>query len=102
MLQLNQIVRIEGDEENNEYKVCGSDPTCGRFWLCAVDEEYDGYNGDLIVEVHHGRVEIVLCDSRCSLSHRIRLIAVRDSVEPNPDDNEPVGFGRVLEDGEEE
>lgn len=77
MLQLHQIVRIEGDEENNEYKVCGSDPTCGRFWLCAVDEEYDGYNGDLIVEINGDKAYVILSDSRCSLSHELRLVVVR-------------------------
>jgi hypothetical protein len=76
-LELGQIVRIKGDEDDNDYKVCGSDPTCNRFWLCVTNEEYDGYDGDLIVEVQGDKAVIVLCDSRCSFSHELRLTVVQ-------------------------
>jgi hypothetical protein len=65
------------------YMVCGYHPDRG-VWLTATDDEYDGYDGDLIVEEEsEGWFVIQLRDERSSLPGRVRLVPVVSMIAEN-------------------
>jgi len=82
------LVTIDGDSSGAVYEISGisSRSTATFLWLAVDDDEYDGYDGDLIVQtVGEGcgpgwgnptadnNYCVVLCDSRSRHHGRIRL-----------------------------
>ena len=76
-LSLGQLVKIDGDKENNTYAVRGYDPVSKRYWLANDDETYEGNDGDLLVVHTHGnQFQVVLADSRTAHGNQINLVTV--------------------------
>lgn len=70
-LTVGMAVKVEGDKEDNTYVVRGHDPVSSRWWLAVNDQEYDGYNGDLIISPEGDeKMWVTLCDERCNLRGR--------------------------------
>lgn len=77
-----QICYIEEDKTHTQYAIRGRDPISGRFWLATTEDEYEGYDGDLILTPAHDDVlqgntnsyKVVLADSRTSLPRKVKLI----------------------------
>lgn len=77
-----QICYIEEDKTRTQYAVRGRDPISGRIWLATTENEYDGYDGDLILTPAQDMVcgdvlnsyIVVLADDRTSLPRKVKLV----------------------------
>lgn len=72
-MQIGDRVKIEGDD--TIYVVAGA--RLGRgLWLTVEEDEYDGYDGDLIVQQSGDEYVVQLCDSRSRHHGYVKLVPV--------------------------
>ena len=71
MPELGDRVRVQGLDD--VYVVCGLEHTSKRFWLCVERMDYDGYNGDIILQDTDRGLVVSLADERNSLPYPIVL-----------------------------
>lgn len=108
MLKLGQTYRVvqQGRSprkfiwRSEVYRVCGIDPTSKRAWLATVDQNYEGYDGDLLVAPdafsnQAGFYRVVLCDERCSIRGCIKLVPTEDTLGAAPLVEFTVGTERI-------
>lgn len=85
---MSEICYIEGDKTHTQYAIRGRDPISGRLWLATTENDYEGYDGDLILApIQDDRLQgnedsytVVLADSRTSLPRKINLIMFRPNL----------------------
>lgn len=75
VLYVSQKLRLLEDKTDTVYAVRGVDPISKRFWLCVIDPDYDGYDGDLIVSagVTPETLRVHVKDDRSSLPNQLTI-----------------------------
>jgi hypothetical protein len=70
-IEVGQRFRVHGDPDGNIYALRGIDTSRHRIWLAMERDDYDGYDGDLILDLVADDAgspawTVVLADERCS------------------------------------